>query len=222
MRAWPLGSSARILQGIDQSDAGSQQQFRDIFDRLDCDPVSKAQCADAAIYLPGDLQVKMDRASMRYSLEVRSPLLDFRMTEIGASLTAPIAERVTRYLECVMGRGVKVGIDLSEPSKPSLEISRPGDPAPFAFAQLSGGAKEQVAAALRLAMAEILATGHDGCLPVLFDDAFANADPTRTHSLQLMLDQAATRGLQILVLSCTPADYHSLGAKETRLVKIVP
>ncbi|MFT5092249.1 MAG: asparagine synthase (glutamine-hydrolyzing), partial [Porticoccaceae bacterium] len=62
-------------------------QFRDIFDRLDCDPVSKAQCADAALYLPGDLQVKMDRASMRYSLEVRSPLLDFRMTEIGAGLT---------------------------------------------------------------------------------------------------------------------------------------
>ena len=149
-------------------------------------------------------------------------LFEKSQAEIGASLTAPIAERVTRYLECVMGRGVKVGIDLSEPSKPSLEISRPGDPAPFAFAQLSGGAKEQVAAALRLAMAEILATGHDGCLPVLFDDAFANADPTRTHSLQLMLDQAATRGLQILVLSCTPADYHSLGAKETRLVKIVP
>lgn len=144
-------------------------------------------------------------------------LFDISQADIGASLTAPIAERVTRYLECVMGHGVKVGIDLTDPSKPSLEISRPGDPSPFAFAQLSGGAKEQVAAALRLAMAEILATGHDDCLPVLFDDAFANADPTRTHSLQLMLDQAATRGLQMLVLSCTPADYHSLGAKETRL-----
>ncbi|NQV23061.1 MAG: asparagine synthase (glutamine-hydrolyzing) [Rhodopirellula sp.] len=87
MRAWPLGSSAEILDGVDASDAASQQPFHDIFDRLNCDPVSKAQCADAALYLPGDLQVKMDRASMRYSLEVRSPLLDFRMTEIGAKLS---------------------------------------------------------------------------------------------------------------------------------------
>ncbi len=88
MRAWSLGSSTEILQGVNESDATSQQPFRDIFERLDCDPVSKAQCADAALYLPGDLQVKMDRASMRYSLEVRSPLLDFRMTKIGAGLTA--------------------------------------------------------------------------------------------------------------------------------------
>ena len=87
MRAWPLGSSTGILDGVGTADADSQQHFRDIFESLDCDPVSKAQCADAALYLPGDLQVKMDRASMRYSLEVRSPLLDFRMTEIGASLT---------------------------------------------------------------------------------------------------------------------------------------
>jgi asparagine synthase (glutamine-hydrolysing) len=88
MRAWPLGSSAEILDGAGTVDAASQQPFRDIFDKLDCDPVSKAQCADAALYLPGDLQVKMDRASMRYSLEVRSPLLDFRMTKTGACLTA--------------------------------------------------------------------------------------------------------------------------------------
>lgn len=87
MRAWPLGSSAGILDGVGTADADSQEHFRDIFESLDCDPVSKAQCADAALYLPGDLQVKMDRASMRYSLEVRSPLLDFRMTEIGAGLT---------------------------------------------------------------------------------------------------------------------------------------
>ena len=87
MRAWPLGTSAEILDGVHTGDDDSQQPFRDIFGSLNCDPVSKAQCADAAIYLPGDLQVKMDRASMRYSLEVRSPLLDYRMTELGANLS---------------------------------------------------------------------------------------------------------------------------------------
>lgn len=87
MRAWPLGASNEILEGVASDDAAQQEQFREIFDVLNCDAVSKAQCADAALYLPGDLQVKMDRASMRYSLEVRSPLLDYRMTEFGASLT---------------------------------------------------------------------------------------------------------------------------------------
>jgi asparagine synthase (glutamine-hydrolysing) len=87
MRAWSLGPTSEILNGVTTSDASSQQYFRDIFSRLNCDAVSKAQCADAALYLPGDLQVKMDRASMRYSLEVRSPLLDYRVTEIGASLS---------------------------------------------------------------------------------------------------------------------------------------
>jgi asparagine synthase (glutamine-hydrolysing) len=87
MRAWPLGTSAEILDGVHTGDDDSQQPFRDIFDALNCDAVSKAQCADAALYLPGDLQVKMDRASMRYSLEVRSPLLDYRMTQLGANLS---------------------------------------------------------------------------------------------------------------------------------------
>ncbi|MDG2359963.1 MAG: asparagine synthase (glutamine-hydrolyzing) [Planctomycetaceae bacterium] len=87
MRTWPLGASNEILEGVKSGDADQQERFREIFDALNCDTVSKAQCADAALYLPGDLQVKMDRASMRYSLEVRSPLLDYRMAEFGASLT---------------------------------------------------------------------------------------------------------------------------------------
>jgi uncharacterized protein YhaN len=67
------------------------------------------------------------------------------------------------------------------------------------------------------ALAEILATDHDGTLPILFDDAFAYTDPTRIQSLQRMLDLAATRGLQIIVLTCTPNDYSAFGASEIRL-----
>jgi hypothetical protein len=32
-----------------------------------------------------------------------------------------------------------------------------------------------------------------------------------------MLDLAASRGLQVIVLTCTPADYAGLGAREIRL-----
>lgn len=134
---------------------------------------------------------------------------------ISESVTRPIADRVAGYLECLFGRGVRVDVDLTDPAKATLQLTRPGTP-PFGFDTLSGGAKEQVAAAVRLATAEILAASHNGCLPVLFDDSFAYADDLRIQSLQAMLDLAATRGLQVIVLTCTPTHYVGLGAKETR------
>jgi asparagine synthase (glutamine-hydrolysing) len=43
---------------------------------------------DAATYLPGAVLAKVDRMSMRFSLEVRSPLLDTRLAAWAASLPA--------------------------------------------------------------------------------------------------------------------------------------
>ncbi len=65
----------------------AEQLVRDLFARVPADPLSQAACFDAAYYIPDDLQVKMDRASMRVSLEVRCPLLDHRVARFGAELT---------------------------------------------------------------------------------------------------------------------------------------
>jgi asparagine synthase (glutamine-hydrolysing) len=50
------------------------------------DGIAGLQQLDAKTYLPDDLLVKADRASMATSLELRSPLLDHEVLELGVSL----------------------------------------------------------------------------------------------------------------------------------------
>ncbi len=49
-------------------------------------PIDRMLDVDQQTYLPGDLLVKMDIATMAYGLEARSPLLDQELVELGASL----------------------------------------------------------------------------------------------------------------------------------------
>lgn len=52
------------------------------------DFVERAQFADVMMYLPDDLLVKVDIASMAHSLEARSPFLDHKLLEFAARLPA--------------------------------------------------------------------------------------------------------------------------------------
>jgi asparagine synthase (glutamine-hydrolysing) len=59
------------------------------------DPIDVMLATDVETYLPGDLLVKMDIATMAYSLEARSPLLDPEVMELAASLPAELKMRGT-------------------------------------------------------------------------------------------------------------------------------
>lgn len=50
------------------------------------DPVNRLLYADLAFYLPNDMLVKVDRMTMAWALEARTPYLDYRVVELVASL----------------------------------------------------------------------------------------------------------------------------------------
>jgi asparagine synthase (glutamine-hydrolysing) len=58
--------------------------------------ISGLQQLDVRTYLPGDLLVKADIASMAHSLELRSPLLDHEVLELGVSLPDSLKVRGLR------------------------------------------------------------------------------------------------------------------------------
>ena len=136
-------------------------------------------------------------------------LLHQARREIAERYSEPLGQAIGRYL-----------IDLGPPPQ---QVSLGFDPKAgfgalqlqqseqcFDFEELSGGMREQLAAALRLAMAEVLQPAYDNSLPLVFDDAFTNSDPERLLGLSEMLRKGSEAGIQIVLLSCNPRDYATL------------
>jgi DNA repair exonuclease SbcCD ATPase subunit len=151
-------------------------------------------------------------------------LFDARRREVAARFAEPLRKKVEEYLDALYGGGSRVGVTVTDDGFEGFRVARPTVGGfDFGFASLSGGTREQVAAAARLAMAELLAgeetvegdsEAAPGCLPMVFDDAFTNSDPNRLKAVQRVLDLGARRGLQIIVLTCNPADYGQLAASK--------
>jgi asparagine synthase (glutamine-hydrolysing) len=83
-----------LLRQLDGYDSLNVLRF--YYDRADtADPLSRIQYVDIKTYLTDDILVKVDRASMAHSLEVRAPILDHKLMELAASMPSSLKLRGT-------------------------------------------------------------------------------------------------------------------------------
>jgi hypothetical protein len=137
--------------------------------------------------LEEDLQAKrLLRDELRRASEERA-------SHLGRTLAKPVSER---FLALVRNRYAEVA--LQSDLRAQHVGSAHGD---YEVAALSVGTRDQLATLLRLAIARELQT------TLLLDDQLVHSDESRMSWFRDELRAAATNGLQILVLTCRPADY---------------
>jgi DNA repair exonuclease SbcCD ATPase subunit len=214
-----------VLEGLDQEIARLQEECLTLTasggaaqQRCEAiasgDPHAALEQAQAALETAqADLQ---SLGRLCEAQQVLRQLFSEAQADLSNRYSEPLARAVEAYLDPLLSAGGGCRLRC-EPGGgfSGLQLSRGGEY--FDFAALSGGMREQLGAALRLAMADVLKDAHGGCLPLVFDDAFTYSDPTRVALVRGMLQRAVARGLQVILLTCSPDDYAGLEGSVVRL-----
>lgn len=82
---WPADESGRLMRRRPEATVGSRDALGEV---AGSEARDRFMYCDMTRYLPGDLLVKVDRASMFVSLEAREPFLDHELARLAAALPA--------------------------------------------------------------------------------------------------------------------------------------
>jgi energy-coupling factor transporter ATP-binding protein EcfA2 len=135
---------------------------------------------------------------------LRSTIEESRLEAI-SSIPDRVAETATSILHRIAGTGFRT-ICLSENLAPT-GVSPTSAAGVVSLAELSGGEKEQIAFAVRLALAKELARSERQLL--VLDDSLSATDPIRFRRILEILQESAEE-LQILILTCDSLRYEAL------------
>ena len=200
----------RIEQLLDQRGAAKQR----------CDSISNDDPFASVEQARAQLEAAEADAKSLKRLTEAHRLLQQLFLEAQADLSSrysePLAQAISSYLRPLIPDGPAAQLQYDQiKGFGGLRLRRGQEF--YDFEQLSGGMREQLAAALRLSMADVLKSGHDNCLPLVFDDAFTSSDPERVQLVKRMLGTAVDRGLQVILLTCDPAAYGAFGDEVVEL-----
>ena len=202
----------QIEQLIDQRGAAKER----------CDSISKEDPYAAIEKANAQLEIaQSDYQSLKRITDAHKRLQQLFMeaqADLSSRYSEPLAQAINSYLQPLIPDGPIAQLNYDQyKGFGGLRLRRGKEF--YDFDELSGGMREQLTAALRLSMADVLKDVNDGCLPLVFDDAFANSDPARIDSIKKMLNTAVDRGLQVILLTCDPMAYGSFGEKVWDLAK---
>jgi asparagine synthase (glutamine-hydrolysing) len=89
------------------------------------DPIHGMRFFDFATYLPDDILVKVDRASMSTSLEIRCPLLDYRLVEFAWSLPASMCVSPQKTGKDILKKVLQQYLPLQDVERPKQGFALP-------------------------------------------------------------------------------------------------
>ena len=133
--------------------------------------------------------------------------------EAVAAVVGPVELSATRLFHRIAGRRLG-GVALGEAFSPDA-VTPAGASSLVDVENLSGGEKEQLYIATRLALADLLAKEERQL--VVLDDVLTFTDTGRLARVMGLLEEAAER-LQVLILTCHPERYATL--RDARLIDL--
>lgn len=200
-----LDNAVGALERVDAAARDAADERRDLVTALE---VRGEQGTASALEEARSELAHLEREHERIEARAASAELLFRTVEARrADARRRYADPFRRQIEG-LGRivfGPDVEVELDDDLRIARRIS--GGVA-LDFDQLSVGAREQLGLLARLACASIVSD--DGGAPVIFDDVLGYTDPERLRTMGTAI-AAASRGCQVIVLTCTPGRYAQVG-----------
>lgn len=161
----------------------------------------------------------MRENALAEAIKLLADTFESTQAELNRAFTGPLVSKIDEYAKILFGHDASIEMVDNNGTFTEPVLIRPqrGLNSTAPFDKLSGGAKEQFSAAIRLAMAEVLSKSHDGHLPVIFDDTFSYTDTENLNKVHLLLNHASEKGLQVILFTHAPDEFKPMGADVTIL-----